>query len=352
MKLAITADVHLQSGAQTPERWSVLRDIFKQSKKQKIENLIIAGDLFDKESYNYSKFDRACSKQRDLQIHLVPGNHDAELKQSDFTSKNIKVYEQPEIINLNGLKFFFVPFKADKTMANVLAEFSDQLSQPWVLIGHGNWAETIRSRNPVEPGVYMPLSRNVVKQYQPSLTILGHIHKMIDNNEYRVYYPGSPIGLDITETGRRSFLTLNLDSLEVDRQELDPEVIYFDEEIFVYPMENEKEYWQDKAKEIQQKWGLTKKEKNKAVIRLNISGFSSNKRRLKSFFKQEFSDFQGWKDNKIDVSQVNSATDNYELLKISQQITQKINNLDLEEQDGQPTKNEIIVQAMKTIYIR
>lgn len=352
MKVAVTADVHLKSQSETPNRWQALTNILDQCRDQKIDTLIIAGDLFDAESHNYSEFDRLSKnkKYQKIDVHLIPGNHDQGINQGNFTADNIKIYQEPEIINLNGLKFFFVPYLEDKTMANVLSQHDQQLNPPWVLIGHGNWAETIRSRNPAEPGVYMPLSRAVLKQYQPSLTILGHVHKKMDNTDHNVFYPGSPCGLDITETDKRSFIILNLDNLQVDRQELEPDVIYFDETIMVYPLEDEQKYWQEIAKELKQKWGLSGKEKNKAVIRLNIAGFSTNKRKLKKFFEREFKEFKGWKDNKIDVSQLNSASDNYELLNISQKIIEKINHLDLEPEQDEPTKNEIIVQATETVY--
>ncbi len=354
MKVAITADVHLKSKDKTPKRWQALEDILKQLPPGKIKDLIIAGDLFDAESHNYSQFDRLCKdkKFKKINIHILPGNHDQGISQVNFIAENIRVYDQPEIIDLNGLKFFFVPYLEDKTMANVLSQHDQQLNPPWVLIGHGNWSETIRSQNPVEPGVYMSLSRAVLKQYQPSLTILGHIHKKMDNTDHNVFYPGSPCGLDITETGKRSFIVLNLDNLQVDRQELEPDVIYFDETIMIYPLEDEQKHWQEIAEKLKQKWGLSGKEKNKAVIRLNIVGFSTNKWKLKKFFEQEFKEFKGWKNNKIDVSQLNSASDNYELLNISRRIIKKINDLDLEPEQNEPTKNEIIVQAMETVYVK
>ena len=41
MKLAITADVHLRSFEETPERYLALEDIFKQAKAEKAETVLI-----------------------------------------------------------------------------------------------------------------------------------------------------------------------------------------------------------------------------------------------------------------------------------------------------------------------
>jgi DNA repair exonuclease SbcCD nuclease subunit len=352
MKVAITADIHLRTKQKTPHRWQALENILSQLSDQGIDTLIIAGDLFDAESHNYAQFDELSKKGKfkKIDIHIIPGNHDAGIKQANFTAPNIKVYDQPKMVGLNKLSFLFIPYLADQTMANVLADCHHQLEQPWVLIGHGNWSETIRTINPVEPGVYMPLSKKVVQQYQPSLTVLGHIHKKMNDTNYQVYYPGSPCGLDITETGRRSYIVLDTTNLNVSRKQVNTDILYFDEKLVVYPMEKEKKYWQQLADEIKAKWDLSSKEKKNTVIRINISGFASNKRKLKEFFEQKFNQFQAWKDNKIDVSQVGSSTENYELLNISQQVNKRIKQLDLKADDQQPSKEEIIAQAVKTIY--
>lgn len=350
MKLAITADVHLRSKDKTPKRWIALENILNQLRSRKIKDLIIAGDLFDAESRNYSEFDKLCKnkKFKEIDIHIIPGNHDLGLKETNFVADNIHIYEQPAIVNQNDLKFLFVPYLPDKTMASVLADFAPKDS-PWVLIGHGNWAETIRSINPTEPGIYMALSKKVVKEYQPSLTVLGHVHKKMDDHDYNVYYPGSPCGLDITETGRRSYLILDSDTLGIQRKEIETGVLYFDEDIVIYPIENEQKYWQKEAVKLKSKWNLKESEKEKAVIRINISGFSSNKRELKNYFDKEFKDFEGWKEKKIEMSNLNSS-DNYELLKISEQVSKRINNLELPPKEGEPTNDQILYQAIKTIY--
>ena len=52
MKIAITADVHLKTGQEYPERYNALKDILDVLANEDIHTLIIAGDLFDAGSQN------------------------------------------------------------------------------------------------------------------------------------------------------------------------------------------------------------------------------------------------------------------------------------------------------------
>jgi hypothetical protein len=46
MKIALTADIHLTATSTHPERYNTLEDILREIEVEKIENLVIAGDLF------------------------------------------------------------------------------------------------------------------------------------------------------------------------------------------------------------------------------------------------------------------------------------------------------------------
>ena len=49
MKIAVTADVHLTTREDNPERFNALEDILGSLEGLGIEHLIIAGDLFNKD---------------------------------------------------------------------------------------------------------------------------------------------------------------------------------------------------------------------------------------------------------------------------------------------------------------
>ena len=67
MKIAVTADAHLRAEAGHPERYNALENVFAQTVEAGIENLIIAGDLFDKDFQDYSKFEKLCRNHTSLQ---------------------------------------------------------------------------------------------------------------------------------------------------------------------------------------------------------------------------------------------------------------------------------------------
>lgn len=62
MKVAITADLHLRTKKEYPERFNALDNILTQCVELGIDLLLIAGDLFDKESASYSDFEKTCKK--------------------------------------------------------------------------------------------------------------------------------------------------------------------------------------------------------------------------------------------------------------------------------------------------
>ena len=352
MKIAITADIHLTGKEEHPERWKTFENILNDISEKNINKIIICGDLFNENYRNYSEFDKLTSKYSNIDFFIIPGNHDPNISEKAISGRNVTIYTEPELIPFDDTvtSFFFLPYKPEITMGDQLASYQEALKpKEWILIGHGDWADSIRTPNPIEPGVYMPLSRKDIRDYKPALTILGHIHKPTDDPEYNVHYVGSPCSLDITETGRRRYLILDTKTLNLEPIVIDSEIIYFDEIIIVYPMEDEEVYLKEQIKDVKRKWDLKPGEKEKVQIRIQVKGYSSNVRKLQKIFNEEFSDFSSWNDKGIDISKV-SISENYDLLKISERVRENINELDLEEKDGEPTKNDIIFKALQAIY--
>ena len=81
MKIAVTADVHLVPGSDGhPERLAALRDILGRLPGLGGEQLIIAGDLFDRAPQGYGEFDALCEQHPAVTIDVIPGNHAASLR--------------------------------------------------------------------------------------------------------------------------------------------------------------------------------------------------------------------------------------------------------------------------------
>jgi DNA repair protein SbcD/Mre11 len=337
MKIAITADLHLKTRQETPERWNALSNILDGMLSENINTLIIAGDLFDKESQNYSDFDKFCNKleheKSNVKFYIIPGNHDPSIKEEYFTSRNIKIFSRPEILMPENypIGFFFIPYIPASSMGEIIAEHYEKLTGKWILIGHGDYAAGLRRPNPYEPGIYMPLTGNDIQYYNPARVILGHIHKKTYLG--KVYYPGSPCGLDINETGKRSFLILDPGTLEIKEKQIDSDLIFFNESLISLPVTNEFEYIKKEVSRMIEKWDISGNDIPKVRLRLKVKGYTSDKKKLLETIKTGLKDFSFYNNEQPDLTEVSLFSDPEKIA-----IVENIKN----EIDGLELKNEIL----------
>lgn len=347
MRIAITADVHLASKKTHPERYNAFIDILEKVSKQKIEHLIIAGDLFDAAYNNYAEFDRIASQYKQIKMHIIPGNHDQDIDSKVITSKNIEVYTKPIIKNID-LKFLFLPYDNNVVMGKAIASNADSLKpNQWILVGHGDWESGMKASNPLEPGVYMPLSQRDINAYKPAHTFLGHIHKPTD--EELLCYPGSPCGLDINETGKRRFLIFDTKDLSVLSKPIETDFIFFNETFSILPLDDEESYIKKQIKQRVKGWEITSKEIPNVRIRVKIRGYSTDKRKLKEVVDEEFKDYMFYDDEIVDLSNVFKSA-NIEREEISRRVATRIEQLNWPQEPYQPSHDDILFHALKTIY--
>ena len=97
MRIAITADLHLTTQQDHPERFATLQNILEQCGELEIERLIIAGDLFDQSQQNYAEFEQVVADARpeNLSIAVIPGNHDPQLTQGALAVEGLEVFSEP-----------------------------------------------------------------------------------------------------------------------------------------------------------------------------------------------------------------------------------------------------------------
>jgi len=348
MKIAITADVHLKTKSESPERWNALSDILDKMLSENINTIIIAGDLFNEESQNYSDFDKFCNKKEytdnNIRFLIIPGNHDPSISQQYFTSRNIKVFSKPEIIKFDDspASFFFIPYLPTRSMGEIIAEYSKNLTGAWVLIGHGDYATGLHNPNPYEPGIYMPITRNDIEYYNPFKVILGHIHKK--NNIGKVYYPGSPCGLDINETGKRSFIILNTETMEITDITIDTDYIFFNETLIALPTTSEFEYMEEKTQKMIKSWNLTKNEIPKARIRLKIRGYTSDRNKISEVIKKALKDYSFYDNEQPDLTGL-SVFNDPERITIIENLKDEIEKLKWD--DDITSKEDIMEKALK-----
>jgi len=353
LKIAVTADIHLTSRTKHPERFRTLERLFRDVIEAGISQLIIAGDCFDKNQSNYHEWDALCGKSEfnRLNLTMIPGNHDALITSAHFASSNVNVYTEPVLMpsdTLMSLPILFVPYLQDRTMGEILAGFKTQLKpRQWILIGHGDWSDGLKTGNPYEPGIYMPLSRYDLDLYQPRSVILGHIHKPTDSD--RVAYPGSPCPLDILETGRRRYLVLDTENGEVTSSDIHSEALFFNETFIVFPGQDEFKRLKTEMTRRIDSWRLQPHEKDICRIRIQIKGITSDKNTLAALVQDVFQPFRFYRDETPDLSEL-FVNDDSNLEKLAQLAIREADVLNFNPGPYDPDRESVILQALKTVY--
>ncbi len=293
-----------------------------------------------------------CKKKayKSLNIVVIPGNHDPDISDKAIITKNVHVIEEPTILHPDpdGPPFLFVPYSNDRGMGEVIEGFSDDLPpNNWVLVGHGDYSQAFRLANPYEPGIYMPLTSKDIERYQPRHIFLGHIH--IPHQIGRVYYTGSPCGLDITETGRRRFLVFDTGTDDIQSREVDTDIIFLNEKLIMLPVEDESAYIRDLAEDRIRSWNLTEEERSKTLIRLRVEGYCADKETLDRELREVFSDFSFENNDGPDLSGV-SISDDIERRHIVDQVKERIEALEWREGPDEPDDDDILLAALSVVY--
>lgn len=353
MKIAVTADVHLAGDGSHPERLHALEDIFLQMLAGGYEHLIIAGDLFDRDYSNCSEFDQLCSRPEfsQLSVMVIPGNHDRDLSTRRITAANVRIFNSPTVHRLKADEpgILFIPYEPGLTMGQRIAEMAPELdSDKWILVGHGDFMSGSRMVNPYEPGLYMPLTRSDIQQFKPSLTLLGHIHKPIDTKG--LHYPGSPCGIDINETGRRRFLVLDTDTLKVESQPVNTDLLFYRESFLVIPSEEEEIPRLKTAISARiESWNLLPGENAKVQLRVRARGYTTDRSAIKKTLKEGFEEFRLYSEREPDVSGL-SQNPGGMLTIIAEKVIRLIENLELPAGSGMPDREMIIEEALGIVF--
>lgn len=352
MKIAITADLHLRSREQRPERFAALENIFVQLRAAQVQTLIIAGDLFDAQFDNFAEFESLCRQpeNRAVQVLIIPGNHDPNLSQAAFTTENVRVFSQPELItpDSTGASFLLIPYRDGRGMGDVLSAFQGQLQRRrWVLVGHGDWMGNARAAKTYETGVYMPLSQRELDIYEPARAFLGHIHAPSDGPI--VWYPGSPCGMDISETGRRRFLAYDPASNNVAPHPVDTQTIYFNRTFTVYPVEDETAALTGMLQSWMSTWDLAPGEKSKVRARVRLNGYATDKNLLR---QAVLSTLEGCQfESEPDLAEVSVTTD-IRRGQVLDLVMKKIAGLGYPDGPDEPDRDAVQLAAIKRVYGR
>ncbi|MCK4795792.1 MAG: metallophosphoesterase [Spirochaetes bacterium] len=352
MKIAITADIHLRQDKK--ERLQNFEQILNLLQEKKINIIIIAGDLFDKGYNSYKEFDAIAKKYTDISFFIIPGNHDENIKQKMFGEKNIRIISDPDVCILGDKQFLFLPYKNSTTMNRVIEEsgkYDELKKNNWYLISHGDFGRTSKKITGNELG-YFPLTRRDINTYSPAKVILGHIH-MPSSIDYDVIYPGSPYPLDINEQTQRRIIILDTKNDQVKSEYLDNPPINIIAELFVIPNKEEKNQIKDQIEEIlinQKKNYIGNNFNKKANIRIIIEGYTSSIEGIAEYVKELL------KKKEISIDEVNTDflehTEDENLSIIALMVKKKVEDLDIDYENKQILRHQILQKTMQMIYKR
>lgn len=348
-KIAISADIHLDSGNQHIERENALRKILQKATAAGCRHVILAGDIFHRNIHNPAFFEALIS-DLELQLHLIPGNHDSALRQGLFSSNNIHVHAIPELVELEHdiPPVLFIPYQSKIGMGEIISGFSEKLHvNAWLLVGHGDFSPSMRHSNTAEAGVYMPLTLRDIEMYQPRHVFLGHIHKPASFG--RVHYPGSACGLDITETGRRSFLIYDSQLDKIERMPIQTDIIYFDEIFYMYPREDECAVLLQQIKQRIAAWQLTAQEKDRVRIRVQLHGYCTDRTIAAETVHTALDGFVFYENDSPDLSRLSTpATASHKT--ITAELLAALESMPWPEDVDEPAASDFIEAALHILY--
>ncbi|MCD4776805.1 MAG: metallophosphoesterase [Candidatus Aegiribacteria sp.] len=345
MKIAVTADIHLSGGEEHIERYNALNSILNDLTEKKINTLVVAGDLFDKDCASYSRFEKICMNYPKISIHVIPGNHDPDISQSVIVGENIRIYDSPVLEEFAGLNIVFIPYSATSGMGECLENIS--MEKRWVLVGHGDYFGGLKQRNPYEKGTYMPLYRKDIEKYSPWKVFLGHIHKPMNTDS--IYYPGSPCGIDINETGRRRYLVFSTETGRVTSETVQTDLIFFNEKFLIIPHENEIERLRNDAENVIAAWRLSAEDRKKARIRIKATGYTADREAIMACLKTVFKPYSFVQDEEPDISSLQIVRDNRRNA-IAKRAIQLIEEMDWKFGGNEPDKEKVIENVLSVVY--
>lgn len=348
MKIALTADVHLGTRADHPERYNALENIFEQLSGEGIENILIAGDLFDKDFHNYSEFEELCRKYGKLRVHIIPGNHDPHISKKSIVGDNIHIYTDPAALEIDTTTFLLIPYKEKASIGEKIAGAEKEIEgKEWVLVAHGDYYGGVKVLNPLEPGTYMPLSQKDLKRFNPRTVFLGHIHK--PHRRDNVYYPGSPCGLGIEETGKRRFLVYDTADASVEPREVTTDVIYFNESFVIVPTDDEVSILRQEIRRRIESWGIEPSDYPKVQVRVEARGYTTDRSAIMDALNHGFEGFKYFKDEGPKMDRLSMSSD-LQLNTVAERTMKFIEELDWDFGGDEPAREQVKTAALSVIY--
>lgn len=178
-------------------------NIVKRCKSEKIDFLLIAGDLFEDELCTIADLKIINDSFKDIKntnIIMITGNHDYLNEKSLYNlidwNKNVYIIKEKNLSKLSFEKYntdvWGLSWYEKEKSAQRFKDIKLNKDRNNILLLHGDIID--------KKSKYMPIDKNHLKDLEFDYIGLGHIHKhqYISNN---ICYCGSPEPLDFGETG-------------------------------------------------------------------------------------------------------------------------------------------------------
>jgi len=216
MKILHTSDLHIKEYEDA--RWKTLVKLLEIGTQEKIDILVICGDLFDRD-FNAEELRpklRSTFSENDFKIILLPGNHDIESYEPGFYfgSNTVILNDFEKPFEYENLRIWGIPFEfiGEDIVLEKLHAIKNKLTtdKTNILLYHGELLDAFFSRNEFGDegeGRYMPVKLSYFKDLNIDYVLAGHFHTkfeiwQIDDDRYFVY-PSSPISITKREIGQR-----------------------------------------------------------------------------------------------------------------------------------------------------
>ena len=241
MKFIHIADLHFDSPFSTLkgdeyliekrrlEQRANFKKIIDYIKKENINYLFIAGDLYENEYVKNSTIEYINNLFKEIpttKVFITPGNHDPNIKGSIYNTfefaNNVIVFRNSYIEKYEdeNIEIFGAGFNDFYMNNNPLENFNFEKKNKFqVLLMHAD----LNGNKDYNGLSYNPISESEIKALNFDYVALGHIHKNNFNKESKIIYPGSLSSLGFDEQGvhgmvvgefRNKYLQLNFEKVD------------------------------------------------------------------------------------------------------------------------------------------
>jgi DNA repair exonuclease SbcCD nuclease subunit len=214
MKILHSADVHLHSDH--PRRQEALAKMLELGRDERIDLLLIAGDLFDDERQAEELRGEVRSLFSGLPypVYAIPGNHDqgAFTAESFFGASFRALTALPfTAVDFPGWRLVAVPYREGNFAA--LAEELGRATAPDkvnILMLHCSWSLPYYNQEDYgdEDLRYLPVTEDTLTGLGYDYILAGHFHAGYRQRRLKCgavfVYPGSPVAITAREQGRRA----------------------------------------------------------------------------------------------------------------------------------------------------